>query len=123
MDSSISSRHLILNERQVLAERLRIAGNSFAEIALALGVTTERALQIVMLVKKRRAEEACQDKYPFLTLNPRVRRHLLARFPPGEHPKPSEIREMMRSGLLKEIPNLGKLALQQIEIWLQSHGV
>jgi hypothetical protein len=91
-----------LNERQVLAERLRIAGNSFAEIALALGVTTERAQQIVMLVKKRRTEEACQDKYPYLTLILRVRRHLLAQFPPGELPKPSEIREMMRLGQLKK---------------------
>jgi hypothetical protein len=123
MDSPISSRQLILNERQVLAERLRIAGNSFAEIALALGVTTERARQIVMLVKKRRAEEACQDKYPYLTLIPRVRRHLLSRFPPGELPKPSEVREMMRSGQLKKMPNLGKLALHQIEMWLQSHSV
>ena len=46
--------------------------------------------------KKRTAEEACQGKYPFLTLSPRVRRHLLAQVPPGEHPKPSEVRTMMR---------------------------
>jgi len=35
----------------------------------------------------------------------------------------SEVREMMRAGLLKKAPNLGKLALHQIEVWLQSHGV
>ena len=123
MDSDIASKYPVLNERHALAEKLRNDGKPFAEIALALGVTAERARQIVTLAKKRRAEEASQGKYPFLTLIPRVRRHLLAQFPPGEHPKPSEVREMMRSGLLKEVPNLGELALHQIEVWLQSHGV
>ena len=113
----------MLNERHTLAERMDGDGNSIAEIAQALGVTRERARQIVMLVKKRRAEAACQGTEPFSTLNPRVRRHLLAGYAPNDRPSLREVREMMRSGFLKKIPNIGKLAIQQIERWLQSHGV
>jgi hypothetical protein len=58
MDSDIASKYPVLNERHALAEKLRNDGKPFAEIALALGVTAERARQIVTLVKKRRAEEA-----------------------------------------------------------------
>lgn len=112
-----------MNERHALAQRMRSEGNTMTKIGHALGVTAERVRQILMLVKQRRADEECLGKEPFSTLNPRVRRHLLAGFGPGEHPKLSEVREMMRSGDLKKIPNLGKLALHQIETWLQSHGV
>jgi len=112
-----------LNERYALAVRMRNEGNTVAQIGQALGVSRERIHQMLRLVKQRQAEEARQDTEPFLTLSPRVRRHLLALFPSGEHPKPSELREMMRTGLLKKIPNLGKLSLRQIEAWLQSQGV
>ena len=112
-----------MNERHAVAERMRAEGCSYAKIGEALGVSGGRVQQILRVVKQRRAEEAGSSTEPFSTLNPRVRRHLLKAFSVGEPATLGRVREMMASGLLKKIPNLGKLALHQIETWLQGYGV
>src|SRR5450830_1646664 len=102
---------------------MRNDGKSSTEIARVLGVTRTRVLQILNDVNQRRLEEEANPNDPFLTLHFRVRRHLLREFPEDVRPTLSKVREMETSGYLKKIPNLGKLSIQIIDKWLQSHGV
>jgi len=112
-----------MNERHALAERMRAEGRFYSKIGEALGVSGGRVQQTLRVVKQRRAEEAGSSTEPFSTLNPRVRRHLLKALSVGELATMGRVRKMMGSGLLKKIPNLGKLALHPIETWLQGYGV
>ena len=111
-----------MNERHALAARLRTEGKTQAEIAVVLGVSSGRIHQILKTVNQRRLEEEAGETVPFFSLHQRVRKHLLSEFPGNTYPPLSKIRELMTSGALKKVPNLGKLSIQIIEDWLQSHG-
>ena len=112
-----------MNERHALAVQLRTDGKTQAEIAMVLGVSPGRVHQILKTVNQRRLEEASGAAGPFLNLHQRVRKHLLSEFPGDAYPPLGKVRELMATGALKKVPNLGKLSIQIIEEWLQSHGV
>jgi len=105
-----------------MAARLRTDGKTQAEIAMVLGVSRGRVHQILKTVNQRKLEEESGETGPFLSLHQRVRKHLLSEFPGGAYPPLSKVRELMTIGALKKVPNLGKLSIQIIEDWLQSHG-
>jgi len=111
-----------VNERHALAARLRDDGKTQAEIAMVLGVSRERVHQILKTVNQRRLEDESGAAGPFMNLHQRVRKHLLREFTHDAYPPLSKVREMMTSEHLKKVPNLGKLSIQIIEDWLQSHG-
>lgn len=111
-----------MNARHALAARLRSEGKTHGEIAMVLGVSGRRIHQILKAVNQRRLEDEAAETVPFLGLHRRVRKHLLSEFPGNTYPPLSKVRELMTSGALKKVPNLGKLSIQIIEDWLQSHG-
>ena len=111
-----------MNARHDLAARLRTDGKTQAEIAIVLGISRGRVHQILKTVNQRRLEQESGEAGPFLSLHQRVRKHLLSEFPRDAYPPLSKVREMMTSGALKKVPNLGKLSIQIIEDWLQCHG-
>jgi DNA-binding transcriptional regulator LsrR (DeoR family) len=111
-----------MNERHAMVERMRNDGKTLTEIAEVLGISRVRVNQILTAVSRRNAEETISASDPFSSLNVLVRRRLLRNFPADARPTLSMVREMKTSGALKKVPNIGKLAIQTIENWLQSHG-
>jgi predicted transcriptional regulator len=111
-----------VNERHALAVQLRTDGKTQAEIAVVLGVSRGRIHQMLKTASQRRLEAEAGEAGPFSSLHQRVRKHLLNEFPRDAYPPLSKVREMMESGTLKKVPNLGKLSIQIIEDWLQIHG-
>ncbi len=76
---------------------------------MVLGVSRGRVHQILKTVNQRRLEEESGAAGPFLNLHQRVRKHLLSEFPGDAYPPLGKVRELMATGALKKVPNLGKL--------------
>ena len=106
--------------REALA--LRRQGEQFQSIARTLGVSAERARQLVTIGQEIERRQASRD--PWDELSARTRNALLA---DGCEPTPEGVRKQYRTicGMqyaLGRVPNLGKKSIVEINDWLTQHG-
>ena len=100
------------------ALELRRDGMTLAKIAVEMGVSQERARQMVLSGESR--ERALENAHsnPLDLLSVRAHNCLKAE----NVSTPAQARALQKSGELKKVPNLGKKSVLEIEAWLNAMG-
>lgn len=118
-----------MDYRHEIAERLRKEGKTFRQIGTALNVSLERARQLVLCAKRMREHEGLHKEIPWFRLSTRTRNRIMYELSfhgylaCDEFPSPKLVRELINNKTIhKNLPNFGKLSLQELEQWLRQHG-
>lgn len=106
-----------MNERYQIAKQLREQGKTLRQIGGALGVTHERARQMLAKVKRmERAAEAGPNWYDGLPTM--VQNALLSE----ELTSEAQVAVAIDTPEFERIPNIGKIGRAQIRAWLARHN-
>lgn len=103
------------------ALRMRREGKTLSDIGRAIGVSKERARQIVFIEKRREQALLNIKEAPFEVLSTRTRNLLLqehSRNGNGGCPTPQYVRSILDSGELHKAPGAWKRSIQEIVDWL-----
>lgn len=107
------------NARIQSALALREAGNTYKQIGLELGISLERARQMVCQAERQRREQ----ETPWGHLSIRARNGIQFALDRKGPFTPEEVSDGLTARELSFAPNLGRVSIDEIEMWLSEHGL
>lgn len=94
-------------------------GKSFSDIGEEMGVSEKRARVMVHLAESRESALQKAEQDPFGLLSTRARNCLTAEV--GTEPGAVDrVRKLRTNNLLRKVPNMGRLTIQEVEAWLDA---